>query len=310
MEKHTVAITIRSFDLHGPAMAHLLGHCRIVYTNTSGLRLSEETLAQALRGAEIALAGTEPFTESVIEAADRLRIISRVGTGTDSIDLDAAGKTGILVLTTPDAPVQAVAEHTLALLLAVLKQIPQYNDALRRGISMTRPGSLLAGKHIGVIGLGRIGTRVADMLESLGCSIAYYDPFVKEPARRTWQKRETLPDLVAGADILTLHAPAQAERRPLLDAAVLGSCKKGIIIINSARGSLINEDAMISALEDGTIAGAGLDVFPSEPYTGPLLSYPQVIATPHVASHTLETRTLMEQEAVEKVISALTGGRK
>jgi D-3-phosphoglycerate dehydrogenase len=308
MGKHTVAVTIRSFNLPDPVMADLLSRCRIIYSNTSGQRLSEETLAQALRGTEIAIAGTEPFTDRVIEAADSLRIISRVGTGTDSIDLKAAERKGIRVFTTPHAPVQAVAEHTLALLLAVLKQIPQYNDALHRGIAETRGVSLLGGKRVGIIGLGRIGTRVATMLESLGCRITYYDPFTKEPAGKTWQRRGTLTDLVAGVDILTVHAPAQEEQRPLIDATVLGSCKKGIIIINSARGSLISEDAMISALENGTIAGAGLDVFPTEPYTGPLLSYPQVIATPHVASHTLETRSLMEQEAVRQVIAALEGG--
>jgi len=307
MEHHTVAITIRNFDLHGPAMSDLLADCRIVYTNTTGQRLSEEQLAGALRGAEIAIAGTEPFTGRVIDAADRLHIISRVGTGTDSIDLMAAGRKGIRVFTTPDAPVQAVAEHTLALLLAVLKQIPQYNDALRKGISDARPVSLLAGKHVGVIGLGRIGTRVAHMLESLGCHIGYYDPFVEEPPRKSWQRSDSLTGLASGSDILTLHTPAQPDHRPLLDAAVLGSCRKGIIIINSARGSLIDEEAMISLLDNGTIAGAGLDVLPSEPYTGSLLSYPQVIATPHIASFTQETRSLMEQEAVAQIITALEG---
>jgi D-3-phosphoglycerate dehydrogenase len=108
-------------------------------------------------------------------------------------------------------------------------------------------------------------------------------------------------------DILTLHTPAQPEHRPLLDAAVLSACRKGIIIINSARGSLIDEEAMISALDNGTIAGAGLDVLPSEPYHGPLLSYPQVIATPHVASLTRETRSRMEGEAVAQVITVPGG---
>jgi len=308
LENHTVALTIRAFDRNSPAMADLLARCRVVYVNDTGHRLSEEQLVSALRGAEIAIAGTEPFTERVIGSAGRLRIISRVGSGTDSIDLRAAAAKGVRVLTTPNAPVQAVAEHTLALLLSVLRQIPQYNDAIRRGMTDLKPGTLLSGKRIGIIGLGRIGTRVASMLESLGCHIEYYDPFVPRSPVRTWLKADSLSVLVAGVDILTLHAPALPDDQPLLDAAILGSCKKGIIIINSARGSLIDEDAMISALENGTIAGAGLDVLPSEPYTGSLLSYPQVIATPHVASFTRETRAQMEREAVVQIITALEDG--
>ncbi len=308
MEKHAAAITIRNFDTQGPAMTTLLSACRIVYRNTTGQRLSGEVLSSALSGAEIAIAGTEPFTRRVIESAEDLRIISRVGTGTDSIDLDTARRRGIAVFTTPEAPVQAVAEHTLALTLAVIKNLGFYHEEVRRGSPGLRPGLLLEGKQVGVVGLGRIGTRVAAMLESLGCSIAYFDPSPRGTPRATWRNVSSLQELAASSDILTLHTPAQPGNRPLIDAGILAGCKKGIIIINTARGSLIDEEAMISALDDGTIAGAGLDALPSEPYTGPLLFYPQVIATPHVASNTLETRGRMESEAVEQVIAAIGRG--
>ena len=146
------------------------------------------------------------------------------------------------------------------------------------------------------------------MFESLGCSIAYFDPSPRGVPKETWKNTTSLQKLASSSDILTLHTPAQAENRPLIDAAVLSSCKRGIIIINTARGSLINEEAIISALDDGTVAGAGLDALPYEPYSGHLLSYPQVIVTPHVASNTLETRTRMEREAVEQVMAAIGRG--
>jgi D-3-phosphoglycerate dehydrogenase len=309
MEKPTVAITIRNFDLQGGAMVELLSHLRPVYTNTTGRRLTEADLTGALGEAEIAIAGTEPFTREVIESAPRLRIISRVGTGTDSVDLGAARKKGVRVLTTAEAPVQAVAEHTLALILAVMKGIPLYNEGARKGDLSTRPGRLLSGSRAGIVGLGRIGTTVAAILEPLGCSVSYYDPFIGGTPARAWKRAGSLVELVREVDILSLHAPAQLGDRALITGEVFSACKRGIIIINTARGSLINEEAMITALRDGTVAGAGLDVLPRDPYDGPLLSFLQVIVTPHVASNTVETRARMEVEAVRRAVEAITGGR-
>jgi len=309
MEKPTVAITIRNFHPPDSAMNNLLLHCRLVYTNTSGRRLSETDLITAVEGADIAIAGTEPFTRKVIESALRLRIISRVGTGTDSIDVEAVRKRGMILFTTPDAPVPAVAEHTLALILAVTKRIPAYNEGMRTGDISFPPGRLLSGLQAGIIGLGRIGSRVAMILESLGCSIFYYDPFVSPGTGTSWKRAESLQDLAGVVDILTLHTPPQPENRPILTGAVFAACRRGIIIINTARGSLIDEEAMLSSLKDGTVAGAGLDVLSSDPYDGPLLSLPQVILTPHVASYTVETRAMMETEAVRQVTEAINGGR-
>jgi len=308
MKKPAAAITIRSFDTHGPAMARLQKFCSIGYLNTTGRRLSEEELVSALAGARIAIAGTEPFTGTVMASAPELRIISRVGTGTDSIDLEEALRRGITVFTTPAAPVQAVAEHTLALALAVMKNLGFYHDRMREESPEIRPGVLLEGKRIGVVGLGRIGTRVATLFGALGCAVSFFDPHPGGTPGKTWEPASSLRDLAAASDILTLHTPAQPGNLPLLDAPFFAACKRGIIIINTARGSLINEEAMMAALEDGTVAGAGLDVLPREPYSGPLLSCPQVIVTPHVASNTLETRARMELEAVEQAIGALIRG--
>jgi len=308
MRDCTVALTIRSFDHDGPAMARLREACRIGYVNRSGKRLGEGDLCRALGGADGVIAGTEPFSRRVIDACPDLRVISRVGTGTDSIDREAAERRGIRVLTTPDAPVQAVAEHTLALLLAILKRIPERNELVREGKADAQPGSILAGKTVGIVGLGRIGRRVAAMLRALGCRVIAYDPFRQGTDPAGVEIRGSLEDLVAGADILTLHAPAQPGNRPILDGRIFSLCRKGVVLVNTARGSLVDEKALVRALEDGTVAGAGLDVFPSEPYTGELLRFPQLVATPHVASNTRETRREMEMEAVENLIAGFSGG--
>ncbi len=206
-----------------------------------------------------------------------------------------------MVTITPAAPVQAVAEHTLALLLAVAKQIPVYQERLRKGDDTPLPAVLLAGRTAGIIGMGRIGRRVAGILEALGCRICYYDPNV-DAGIPSWSREENLQALVKASDILTLHVPAQPGNRPLIGRELISLCRKGVIMVNTARGSLIDEEALADALEDGTVAGAGLDVFPHEPYRGPLLQFPQVVATPHVASNTVETRRQMEMEAVDQLI--------
>jgi len=308
MSRCTVALTIRSFDQGGPAMGKLRESCRGGVVNRSGKRLSEGEVSRAIGGAEGVIAGTEPFSRQVLEACPGLRIISRVGTGTDSIDLAAARARDIRVFTTPESPVQAVAEHTLALLLSALRGIPRRNELMRKGEEAVEPGTLLAGKTAGVIGLGRIGMKVAGMLGCLGCRVIAYDPYRKDPAPGGIRLAPSLADLVAGVDILTLHATAQPGGGPILDGTLLGQCRRGVVIVNAARGSLIDEDALVRALEEGRVAAAGLDVFPREPYRGPLLRFPQVTATPHVASNTVETRREMEMEAVENLIQGFAGG--
>jgi D-3-phosphoglycerate dehydrogenase len=283
-------------------MGRLRKGCRIGFVNRSGRRMPEGDISRAIGGAEGVIAGTEPFSRRVIEACPRLRIISRVGTGIDSIDMEAAQARGIRVFTTPNSPVQAVAEHTLALLLSVLKRIPQRNEMMRQGEEALEPGTLLAGKTVGVLGFGRIGMKVAAMLESLGCRVLVHDPYREGPDQPGVKFLASLEDLAGEADILTLHASAQPGGRPLLDGHLLSRCRRGIVIVNTARGSLIDEAALVHALEEGRVAAAGLDVFPSEPYSGPLLRFPQVIATPHVASNTTETRREMEMEAVENLL--------
>jgi len=296
-----VAITIRSFDLQGSAFKSLQDHFTISFVNTSGKRMSESELIAALSECEAVIAGTEIFSKGVIDKCSALRIISRVGVGTDSIDLNAAKVRGIHVATTPNSPVQAVAEHTLALLLAAMKNIPQYNEQMRKHNTGLMKGSLLSGKTVGIVGLGRVGSRVAEMLDALGCHISYFDPMVSSELPTSWKRFESLAGLVQNSDIISIHSAPLPDGKPLISNNEL-SLAKGITLVNTARGTLIDEQSLIEALTSGRVKSAALDVFPVEPYTGNLLGFPQVVVTPHVASNTEESRGWMEKEAVDNLI--------
>jgi D-3-phosphoglycerate dehydrogenase len=306
--KFPVVITARSFDSGGPAFEKLSLHCRILSINQSGERLTESELQGALDGAVGAIAGTERYSGPVLEASRDLRVISRIGSGTDNVDGITAVRLGIRILNTPEAPVQAVAEHTIALILAILKNLGIYQTELARGRWEAHTGGLLSGKTVGIIGMGRIGKRVATLLQSFGCGIIFYDPRLPSGVQPRWKACESLEDLLRAAEIISLHTPAREGNIPLLSDGELRLCGRGSVIINTARGSLIDEGALKRALDEGIIAGAGLDVFPEEPYMGQLLTNQRVVATPHVASNTKETRSLMEMEAVENLVRALEGG--
>lgn len=304
MTRPRVAITIRSFEKTGQAMIRLRDEFEIVYVNSSGLRLPENELISAIRNADFVIAGTESFSKNVLEMSPNLKAISRVGVGIDNIDVATAKKRNILVMNTPEAPGLSVAEHTLALLLALLKNICGYNNRMRSGNYAIVPGLQLSGKTIGVVGLGRIGFRVASMLEALGCTIHYYDPAPRSGLPCGWVSAPSLEELVGHVEIVTLHTSPQNKGSAIFDHRVFAQCRKGIILINTARGSLVDEQALADALDNGTVIAAGLDVFSKEPYDGELLKYPQVTVTPHVASNTIESRKQMEMEAVEHLIDA------
>lgn len=300
-----VAVTIRSFNTQGPAYKKLREYCTITYMNTTGKRLSEPDLVQAVAETEGVIAGTERFSFEVISQARELRIISRVGVGTDSIDLISAKSQFVHIATTPNSPVQAVAEHTLALLLSSMKHIPQYNQQMREDNQTITSNSLLAGKTVGIAGIGRVGSRVAEMLEALGCQICFFDPLFSREPPLTWKRFNSLENMIGNVDILSLHSSPLPDGTPLITRDML-AVAGGLILVNTARGSLINEQALISALDSGCVSAAALDVFPTEPYTGGLLNFPQVIVTPHVASNTTESRAQMEMEAVDNLIHYFT----
>lgn len=273
-----------------------------VVDNPHRTRLSEDQIAALLGTDAVGLvAGLEPLTRRVLEAATGLRVIARVGTGTDSVDLAAAADRGIRVLTTPDAPTQAVAELTLAHVLGLLRHVSAADRAIRAGEWRGRMGGLLAGRTVGIVGLGRIGRRVAELVGAVGARVVGHDP-AGAPAGI---EAATLDEVCARADVLTLHVPYSAERRHIIDARRIALMPHGALLVNCARGGLVDEEALRAALVDGRLGGAALDCFEVEPYAGPLAELEQVQMTAHMGSYARETRDAMEREASAGLVAAL-----
>ena len=306
--KPKVAITIRSFDTNSDKYQTLKDFFDIVYINNSRHRLSEDEIISAIKSADAVIAGTEKYSEKVIKSTDTLKAISRVGVGLDSIDLECASKHNIKVYNTPNAPTVAVAEHTVALLLAVCKNLVYYNknaDALN---GKTISGMLLNGKNVGIIGLGRIGFKVATYLCALGCNIGFYDPYIQgKIIPEDWARYSTIDELLEVSDIVTLHMPPASDGKPIINSETVKQFKKGATLINTARSALIDEKVLLDAVSDGTIMGAGLDVYDTL-IENESRKYPQIVLTPHVASNTEESRKDMESEAIENLIAGFQKG--
>ena len=272
--------------------------------NPHGRRLSEAEAAALLahENSHGLIAGVEPLTEEVMQAAPNLRVISRCGIGLENVDLSAAKRLGIEVRNTPEAPVDSVAELTLGLILALLRRIPENDGRVRNGDWKGRKGRLLKGKTVGIVGCGRIGSAVATLLPPFGVSILGHDPFLS--AHET-AELVSLDRLLQESDIITLHLAATEKTRHLVDASFLTRTKQGTFLVNAARGSLVDEVALHAALESGQIGGAALDVFEVEPYQGPLCESRNVILSPHEAASALEARERMEREALDNAVEVL-----
>lgn len=263
----------------------------------------EETINLILQYQPIGIiAGLEPLTRRVLEKANTLRVISRCGVGLDSIDLAAAKEIGIAVTCTPEAPVNAVAELTLGLILGVSRHIPAADLSMRKG-NWDRPrGMLLHGKTAGIIGCGRIGTKVSRLLLAFGCEVLGYDPYQEN---HEICKLVSLDNLLSNADIISLHIPYEEIGQTLIGKREIAMMKKGAILINTARGGLLDETSLYNYLANGHLAGAGLDCFEEEPYNGQLLKLKNVVLTPHIGSYAMETRGEMERQAVENLLLEL-----
>ncbi|MBV8256911.1 MAG: phosphoglycerate dehydrogenase [Actinobacteria bacterium] len=252
------------------------------------------------------------LTADVIERAERLKVIGRAGVGVDNVDVDAATRRGIIVANAPESTVISAAEHTVGLLVALARNIPQAHAALKQGRWERKAygGVELAGKTLGVLGFGRIGQQVARRALGLGMRVVAYDPYVApERFRELGADRvETPQEVYAAAEFLTLHLPLTPETRGSLDAAAFAQMRDGVRIVNAARGALVDEDALLEALKSGKVAGAALDVFSSEPYSGPLLELDNVVATPHLAASTDEAQDRAGVIVAEQVAAALEGG--
>jgi len=275
--------------------------------------------AEAATADAIIVAGETFVTNEVMERiGPRLRIIARTGIGVDRIDLDAATRHGILVVNTPDGPTESTAEHTIALLLNLCKQVMSSDRILRAGqpypaLKELTPGLEAAGAVLGLVGLGRIGSRVAVIARVLGMKVIAFDPFIT-PERASALGVEQVPalaELLPRAHIVSLHCPATAETYHIMNAETLNLMPKGSYLVNVARGTLIDEAALLEALRSGHLAGAALDVFDPEPAVTnhPLFTLPNTICTPHIGSYTSASVLRMQVMACEEIASALRGER-
>jgi len=255
----------------------------------------------------IVIRSATKLTADLIARAERLKVIGRAGVGVDNVDVEAATRRGIIVANAPDSTVVSAAEHTIGLLVALARNIPQAHAALKQGRweRSAYGGVELGGKTLGVLGFGRIGLQVARRALGLGMRVVAFDPFVAADRFRELgvERLETQEEIYATAEFLTLHLPLNGETRGSLDAAAFAAMRDGVRIVNAARGELVDEDALVDALRSGKVAGAALDVFSTEPYSGPLLELDNVVVTPHLAAQDRAGVIVAEQ-----VVAALEGG--
>jgi D-3-phosphoglycerate dehydrogenase len=260
----------------------------------------------------IVIRSATKLTKELIDRAERLKVIGRAGVGVDNVDVEAATRRGIVVANAPESTVISAAEHTVGLLLALSRNIPQAHAALAEGRwERSRWGGVeLSGKTLGVLGFGRIGQQVARRALGLELRVVAYDPFVsKERFRELGVDRaDTADDLYAAADFVTLHLPLTDETRGSIGADVFAKMRDGVRLVNAARGELVDEGALLDALRSGKVAAAALDVFSAEPYSGPLLDLENVVATPHLAASTEEAQDRAGVIVAEQIVAALEGG--
>lgn len=278
----------------------LAGRGELVYHDT--LPGSEDGLIARVADSEVVLniRSSSKFSARVLEACPRLRVISVWGTGTDHIDLAAAGRRGIVVRTTPGVSAVSIAEHTLALLLAVARHLPQSDAATRRGEWPRGQSVELNGKTCGVIGLGAIGRRFAHLASAVGMSVVAWTMHAREIPGI---EMVDLEELYHRSDVVSVHLRLSKETDGMIGRPQFERMKKNAILINTARGAIVDEAALVEALETGRIAGAGLDVFAAEPLPGghPLTRIPNVVLTPHCAGITPEALEAGLRMAVENI---------
>ena len=259
----------------------------------------------------IVIRSATKLTADLIAKGTNLKVIGRAGVGVDNVDVDAATRQGIVVANAPESNVVSAAEHTVGLLVALARNIPQAHAALVDGRwERSKWGGVeLAEKTLGILGFGRIGQQVARRAVGLQMRVVAYDPFVSaERFRELGVESATFDGVLERADFLTLHLPLNDETRGAIDADAITRMKDGVRIVNAARGELVDEAALGEALRSGKVAGAALDVFPKEPYEGPLLGAPNIVVTPHLAASTDEAQDRAGVIVAEQVVAALDGG--
>lgn len=276
------------------------------FTNPHGRRITREEIIELGDEATGIVAGVEPYDREVLNALPRLKCISRCGVGIDSIDLVEAKKRGIVIRNTPDVVIQPVAELTVAMIFDLLRRLSLFTHLMKGRRWEKHPGNLLAGKTAGIIGLGRIGRRVAELLVQLDVTVLGADVSPDTAwAKKLGVKIVDMDILLEQSDIVSIHVAASTDTPFMLGGAELSRMKEGAFLVNVSRGNMVDENALYDSLNSGLLAGAALDVFPQEPYSGLLCDLDNVVMTPHVATLTKESRTMMEYEAVRNLLDVL-----
>lgn len=277
--------------------------------NPIGRKLKEDELASMVSDVEVLIAGTEPITEKVMANAPGLKLISRVGIGLDSVDLMAAERRGIKVSYTPDAPAPAVAELTIGLMFSLMRSIHLANAQMHRGEWHRYFGRRLPDLCFGIVGAGRIGGRVLRHLSSLGAGRLLVNDTDADVdlSDVPGVERVSKEIIYRESDIVSLHVPLTAQTKNMVTREHLSLMKPDAMIVNTARGGIINEADLAGALSDGLLAGTAVDVFCEEPYQGPLSSIDRCLLTSHMGSMSIDCRTQMEIEATEEAVRYLAG---
>jgi D-3-phosphoglycerate dehydrogenase / 2-oxoglutarate reductase len=303
----TVAISTSSF---GKESAEPLERLRAagfeVRPNPHGRKITTDEARAHLAGVVGLVAGTEKLTGELLRGLPDLKVISRVGVGMDGVDQAAAEELGIAVRNTPEAHVDGVAELTLAGLLATCRRIPESDASIRGGGFVKPMGRLLRGKHVGLVGFGRVARALTRLLAGFECTVHAYDVVRDDDAAAALGVRYVgLDELLATSDVISLHLPYAKAAHHLIGAAQLAAMKPSAILVNTARGGLVDEAALAAHLERHAKAAAYLDCFEKEPYTGPLVGAKNAVLTAHIGSYAREARIRMEREAVDNLLRVL-----
>lgn len=299
--------------IHAAAIDHLQERAELVYAEDGSVTTLVDRLQQT--GAEAVVARTEQLPREVIDVAPSLRVIGQHGVGLDNIDVDAATNQGIMVINSPQANIPSTAEHAVALMLAVARRIPTADAAVRASDFQFRDRELpveLTGKRLLVVGLGNIGQAVARICRTaFSMRLLAYDPALTEETVRLLglEKVDSLVEGLAQADVVTLHVPYMEATHHLIDAEALSYLRSETILVNCARGAVVDEAALVEALRSKRIAGAGLDVFEREPPGpgNPLYELPNAVLTPHYAGDTAEAKRRCSLDLAEDILRALSG---
>ena len=310
-----VVVSARAFWAHGSAATEALraAGCQVAFTPVSG-PLAESDLIEQCQEADAVIASTDPFQEKVFTNCPRLKVVARCGVGIDSVNLAHASAAGVIVTNTPGAMTEAVADYCFALLLGMVRRIPEGSACMKEGGWSEFPGVELPGKTLGLVGLGMIGQAVMRRARGFGMKILAYDPpLVDSGAASNFREVEfvELDRLFAESRFISIHAPNVPETRHLVSTHLLSRMRRDAYLINTSRGALIDEPALIAALREERIAGAALDVYQREPLPAddPLRTTPRLLLTPHNAFNSAEAATCMSDMCAASIIDVRQGRR-